>query len=240
MTKRRILLIHDSETIRNLVKGFLLSELNDVFVDTAEDREIAEEKIKTETYDVILTNQTFSAISSDESFRLKTILFLKTDSLTKMVELDAQGITNYITPPITPAKLREKINLVCDPTSLRQHKRFSVPGIVATIHFGDIEVMSEVINISQDGFFCEFDSEDLSLNLFEPLYISFQTPDDFNSLAIDNVQCKLQSVKVVDWTNDHRPAYVQSVWLFIDLDDFKETTLNSILDTIEGIQENIN
>lgn len=119
--KMRILVVDDFSTMRRIVRS-LLKELGFENTDEAEDGAVAFDKLKSGTFDFVITDwnmpnmtglELLQAVRSDSSLSRLPILMITAEATEECVN-DAinAGVNSYIVKPFTANALSEKINHV--------------------------------------------------------------------------------------------------------------------------------
>ena len=120
-TNMRILVVDDSPTIRELTKIFL-KDLEFTNVEEAADGSNALEKLKSEVFDLVITDwnmpklsglELLKAIRADDKMRKIPVLMVTSvaekDNVTQAVQA---GINDYILKPISAEVLKSKIDKI--------------------------------------------------------------------------------------------------------------------------------
>lgn len=117
---KKVLVVDDSESIRDVVSYTLSNEGYDVT--TAEDGDIALEKIRKEKYRLVVTDlympnmnglELIREIRKLDNYKGVPILFLTTESqLDKKKEAKEAGATGWIVKPFQPEKLLKALKKV--------------------------------------------------------------------------------------------------------------------------------
>ncbi len=117
----KILIVDDFSTMRRIVRN-LLKQLSFNNVDEAEDGTVALEKIKSGSYDFVITDwnmpnmnglELLKAIRSDDALKDLPVLLITAEAEKENVILAAQaGVNDYIVKPFTGDVLQQKINRI--------------------------------------------------------------------------------------------------------------------------------
>jgi two-component system chemotaxis response regulator CheY len=117
----KILIVDDFSTMRRIVRN-LLKQLSFNNVDEAEDGDVALEKIKSGSYDFVITDwnmpnmtglELLKAIRSDDVLKDLPVLLITAEAEKENVVLAAQaGVNDYIVKPFTGDVLQQKINRI--------------------------------------------------------------------------------------------------------------------------------
>lgn len=245
MKYRSILLIHESSLIRKLLKGYILSELDDVKITEAKLKHEVKLILETQKIDIILSGNRMKEFDSSFvlesrnncSLNIETPLVILTSTKTdsNIEELREKGIQHYVFPPHSSSELISKINELYDPRKLRVEPRYFVPGTQALIHLESNDIRTKVINISKKAIRCELKLNEINESILKANYISLQFPDEYGSVMIKDIWSKILNVKVLSWNKDLTAKTFQAVWLFEDFGESK----NEFLEVLEKIQEKI-
>ena len=120
-TNMRILVVDDSPTIRELIKVFL-KELDFTNVEEAADGSNALEKLKSEVFDLVITDwnmpklsglDLLKAIRADDKMRKIPVLMVTSVSeKDNVIQAVQAGINDYILKPISAEVLKSKIDKI--------------------------------------------------------------------------------------------------------------------------------
>lgn len=243
MTTRKLLILHPSSVVRRVLKGFVLSELDDVTTIEAQTGKEAKDIIKNQPIDIVLCAIYLKDVDgydlykwlqgSPERSMISFILFTSTNSQQQISEISEQGITDYLISPFSATELRDIINKVFNPRNLRQQQRYNIPDTKALIQFEEQQVEAEVINMSLGSIFCEFKLSDEKADLLEKSTASIQFSGEFEDIAISNIECRTLSIKTTQWSADNKPETVRIIFLFNQLSPEKRSVLAAILERVE-------
>jgi two-component system chemotaxis response regulator CheY len=122
---KKILVVDDSESIREILKSLLLEE--SYLVEIAEDGLKALEKLKTNNFDLILTDLHMPNLDGIgfieearklEQYKRVPILFLTTETQQDAKDKAKEaGATGWIIKPFVPAKIKTIVNRMIHPQS---------------------------------------------------------------------------------------------------------------------------
>jgi DNA-binding response OmpR family regulator len=143
---RQLLVIHDSRTVRNIIKRQVLAEAPDLVVHDAGCHDEAKDMIKNQPFDIAICDDALSGIDGlslcldakkqslnpDIAFIL---LLAPTAAAHRVPLLERNGFANYLVSPFTQEQLVAQIAAVCDPRKKRMHRRISIPKCKALLKF---------------------------------------------------------------------------------------------------------
>ena len=117
----KILIVDDFSTMRRIVRN-ILKQLSFNNVDEAEDGDIALEKLRSGSFDFVITDwnmpnmtglELLKTIRSDEMLKDLPVLLITAEAEKENVVLAAQaGVNDYIVKPFTGDVLQQKINKI--------------------------------------------------------------------------------------------------------------------------------
>lgn len=117
----RFLVVDDFSTMRRIVRN-LLKELGFTNVDEAEDGQVALHKLKTQSFDFVVSDWNMPNMTGIELLKalradaqLKTMPFLMITAEARrenIIEAAMAGANGYIVKPFTAATLEEKLNKI--------------------------------------------------------------------------------------------------------------------------------
>jgi len=120
-TNMRILVVDDSPTIRELTKIFL-KDLEFTNVEEAADGSNALEKLKSEVFDLVITDwnmpklsglELLKAIRADDKMRkIPVLMVTSVDEKDNVIQAVQAGINDYILKPISAEVLKSKIDKI--------------------------------------------------------------------------------------------------------------------------------
>lgn len=222
MSKRNLLVIHGSGTIRNRLKSYILSELDDVTVFEASSSNEAIQKCQDQKFEVMICGKELPDMSGLSLYKkiqvhsvnkeISFLLITATGGVDNIKELVEQGIPHYLVFPFTSKDLRDKINLACDPRKWRTSERVHIPDVKAIIHSHYDDIEADVINMSISGVACDFVYTNDHSNLLGSTHITIKFPAEYNSVEITNLLCKFLRLNVLTWKTDGTPEHVRAAW----------------------------
>lgn len=117
----KILVVDDFSTMRRIIKN-ILKEIGYVNVDEADDGSTALEKLKSSSFDFVVTDwnmpnmpgiDLLRAIRLDPALKHTPVLMVTAEAAKENVITAVQaGVNNYIVKPFTAAALKERIDLI--------------------------------------------------------------------------------------------------------------------------------
>ncbi len=117
----KILVVDDMATMRRIIKG-LLEQLGFKNIDEAEDGKVALQKLKTGSYDFVITDwnmpnmtglELVQEIRKDPELKHLPVLMVTAEAKKENVLLAIKaGVNNYIVKPFTAEVLKEKIEKI--------------------------------------------------------------------------------------------------------------------------------
>jgi CheY-like chemotaxis protein len=237
---RQLLVIHDSRTVRNIIKRQVLAEAPDLVVHDAGCHDEAKDMIKNQPFDIAICDDALSGIDGlslcldakkqslnpDIAFIL---LLAPTAAAHRVPLLERNGFANYLVSPFTQEQLVAQIAAVCDPRKKRMHRRISIPKCKALLKFDAKEYPAELINLSLSGFLCEFRYDDDCGDMFRLASITLCFPAEYGSAKIDNLWGAALRITVESHRSDHSPSRIRVAFMFVNPLDVSIATLNDIL-----------
>lgn len=240
MHLRNLLVIHEFETMRKILKKYILSELNDVNVFGTTPGDEGLQKLQEEQFEAVICHKDMAQIELITFYQqMQTtllneetplIVITSTDTEENIEKLTEQGIEHILISPFTSAQLVAKIDAVCSPKKRRIHERVHIPDTTALIHLeeGDIEV--KVINLSMAGLFCDIVSPKQYFELLKMNDITIQFPSLYKNALVENIRCRFARINVIKWGTGDIPEYLRIAWVITELPDQSRETLEEILE----------
>ena len=231
---RSVLLVHDSRSVRMLLRRQLLAEATDLVVQdvatTLEcERHVTAEKVAlvaagvgADWKDALAVLQMLSALPQPPAFLLVLAEDLPTSA---MDEFHAAGLKHSVRVPCKAETLLAAVNEACNPRSLRSAPRTSIPGTVAAIQFGDgttsirlaeTRVVATVVNISTNGILLDMempkDAHAEAWRLFETLPLRVEFPDGQGAVEL---QGRVARLDVLSDRTDRTPLVLRAALKFL-------------------------
>lgn len=235
---RKILIVDHSATIRRILRTMTLANINDAEVIEAENTTDATAILHNHTVNLIL----FSGESNSERWldfidatkseaaneRLNFVLFTSRPCEKSFAKARAAGVTAQLVTPCTAATFTETINRACNPTLLRESRRYNIPGSTATLTQGAISLATKVINISQGGILCELPLPE-AMNWAAPVTATVNFPDsNGGARVVDNLFAVISSYFVQTRNPDHSPKLVRIALRFLQIPEDAAATLEKV------------
>ena len=243
MNYRKILLIHESPVIRNLIRRYILSEFNDIQILDCRSGDDACRLIYQSKFDLIFSGFQLSGTTAVDMFKLvrvaphnKTTPFIvitSTNTDRNIREVLESGITDYLVSPVTAADLRDKINELSDPRKLRTQARFNIPNIRVTVHFESGDIKANVINLTKSSLLCELDYQEDFADLLHSCYLTVKFPVEYSCAVVPDVWCRVLKINVTSWDKEHVAQGVQIVWQFLEIPEESAIIWNQVLTQVK-------
>jgi CheY-like chemotaxis protein len=238
---RNLLIIHESQTVRELLKRYIFSELNDTYVSDAASSEVAVQKLQSRKFDVVICGNKMAGIDGPRLYK-KTRDFFQANRETPFIillqkkagenldELNRQGVEHVLVSPFTAEEFRAKIDHVCNPRNLRVHDRISIPDTKAVVRWEGSEVEAKMVNISVDGILCDVACSGNYGELLKGAYISLSFPPQYSNVQINNLFCKVLRLGVLAHDANHLPTNLRVVWQFVAVMPLERKALEQVIE----------
>ena len=164
---RKIMIVDSSATMRRIIRGIILANVNDAELTEAADAKEAWQLQEKEDFHLMLFSwepsgagwlDFFKRLKKKPAERQTAAILLTSNAKRPYVrEALAAGIAEYLVIPFSPAELTGIINRVCNPVTLRHNSRYSLPDTTAVLRQEQKSFEAAVVNISEGGFLCELD-----------------------------------------------------------------------------------
>ncbi|MCP4148553.1 MAG: response regulator [bacterium] len=223
MAHRNVLLIHESATLRMVLKKVLLAEMADIEMKEASKAIEVPIYLRKEKFDIVIAGNDIIDLCGidiykkmkNEAVNKDTPLILLTEHLTdkQTGELNAIGIDSIIPLPLNPGKIVQAIDSLVDRRKWRIHSRLNITGTRALIYNDSHRMESNVINLSQGGMLCDMDYAEWIPKLAQKTKLSIVFPPEFEDQEI-NLEglCLRQTVK--RWKTPEIPQSIRLGWKF--------------------------
>lgn len=236
---RNLLIIHDSKTMLGLLKRYVLSELSDVFIAEAASAEKGLKELEGQTFDTVICANKMKEMDGPDIYRKnqefvrnkETPFIIVTSSQTgeNLEELASHGIEHYLISPFTPQKLRDKIDLVCNPRKMRASDRISIPGAKAVLHFKFFIADAKILNISSSGILCDLTLPKQNSDVMKRANIAIYFPPEYGNVRVENVSVRLLRLNVLTCDEDYIPQDVRVGWQFMDVSEENREVIDHVL-----------
>jgi len=241
---RHIMVIHESLTVRHVIRNYAMSELDDIEIMEYRSADKALQKAAEERVDMVICGNEMTDMSGLDVFKtLKKIdsqintpfVLISSDAIEEHIQKALkQGIDYYLTMPFTPDRISKLINELSDPKRLRVHSRVSIKGTKVVMHPDTLEIGAEdfdgeVVNLSSDGLLADIPNDD-RYNFLTDLYVSIQFPKKYQGIVVRNIWCRLVRIVVLEWNEENAPTRLRIVWQFIEMSDNDQEKLLDIIE----------
>lgn len=237
---RHILVIHESKTIRTIIRNYVMSELSDVSIIEVSSPAQGIEEFEQTRYDVVFSGREMSgydgftliermresAVNDVTPFVMVSSGALSPDIMARLQD----GLDYYLTMPFNPHSLSDLINKLADPRQLRQFKRVSIAGALVQLHLDNGELECDVVNISKNGILCDVTNREGHNDLLRDVNINILLPMRYDHLVIKDIWCKLLRIVVLSWSQNNFPERLRIVWQFVDIDEHESQKLDALID----------
>ncbi len=242
MSHRSILLIHDSSTLRNIVRRYLMSEANDIDLREIVNGEEGLDLLRREKFDFVLCGNEIGETDGlgiheemvEQTVNSETPFLLLTSSPDEahFRKFRAHGVENILTIPFSAVDLMRKINEVCNPRLWRRHERVGMHGTRVRICVDDFCTEGSVVNLSESGMLC-----DIAYSPAVPLWtcraeVTVLFPPEFAAQDF-KAKARMLRASVLYWKREDIPEALRTAWHFRDLADEQQDHLNAILRRVQ-------
>ncbi|MCP4148597.1 MAG: response regulator [bacterium] len=238
MSSRNVLLIHESSTLRRIIKKVLLGELEDIEVKEASSAHDGLSFIRKNKYGAIICDYEVADMElvflfetiRNEAVNKATPFILLTAKLdtTTIRKLQEKGM-KYMVEPFEPLKITKMVDSVVDARKLRAHERLNIPETFARIHIDSQFIESRIVNISMGGILGDLKYSDEIPKLAQQSKIEVLFPGEYGNIVIslDGI-CLRQQVMI--WSTPKIPGIVRLAWKFDKLDNLTLEPLEKALE----------
>lgn len=247
MIYRKVLIVHESMIIRSLLKGYILSECNDIQLLETKSIDEAQSMLNEHEIDIIFSGQHFRKSSGIELQQFKNasgpsanvplVIFTSSSDQRNIDELKLSGIEHLLISPFTSKELGNVINTLCDPKKLRRVPRFNIPDVTAELVVRGSTLTASVMNISQSGALLEVKLAEHYPDIFNSIIVSIQFPQEYKNTEISQIYSRILNSRVVKWNDSGKPQVLQLSLLFEHMNKSTlqkwETVLSNIKETYD-------
>ena len=240
---REMLLVNESPLQRKIVSSYVMSELDDVVLETAASPEEGLEMISRQKYDVVV-----SAVKTEGDPGLDIFRQLRDSALNGQTpfvamalrdapdlraRLAAEGVENFLFAPYTAESLALVVNQACDPRGLRRAKRYNIPGAEAVFRTGERTMGIAIVNISLNGLLGEYRYEDGFTAYWSPGFLDVKFPEELGGAEVQNIQAAACRVDVIAWRADREPDLLRVAWSYLETPDAAEELLDEVFEKVD-------
>ncbi len=240
MSLRRLLAIHQTPKIRDVIRRFLASEMSDIEVEEAGSAAEAIQRLEQERFDIVLCATTIDGMDGRAiSAKMRSIplnqeahfiLLISSGKEGPLTESLRRGFENYMHIPFTAKELARKVNEKVDPRTWRRHERLHIPDTTAILHLASGDVEATVVNISASGLLCDFPAVAQWNDIWKDVRLSLQFPPAYDNAAVRSAQCRLLRMNVLPMRDDQPVPHVRAAWTLVALPEDERTVLEGVLE----------
>jgi len=234
---RSALLVHDSATIRRVVKRFGRSELADVAFEHSANGAAALERLEGTRFDVVIAGTSFDDMDGAELRRGLRASGKNSDTPVLLVggkngagaSDDHDLLTRPLALPFSAAELAHAVNRACRPDARRAHARVAVPDLSVIVEAGGCRWTGEALNVGMGGTLCELDNSHEIATLLGRARVALDAPAEANGGPGERVvaQARFVRLEIASWTESGDPHRLRTAWRFERLEARDQERLES-------------
>lgn len=234
---RHILIVDESDMMRRVLQARILANLDDAVISEASTIEQATRIMDANTVHLILYSwdiqdemglQFCQETAAGKNGPAIPFLFLISDKREHVAMAEELVANAYLVMPCAPEVLARTIDRVCSPVKLRQAKRYSISDTRALIEQRQVQVESQVLNVSVGGALCEFELDPL-LNSAFPVLLSIQFSGEEEQETVKELSAVATTMLVITRHSDQTPKRIRLGFKFVHLTDTAKATLARVL-----------
>ncbi|MGD0883901.1 MAG: response regulator [Thermodesulfovibrionales bacterium] len=232
-----IIIIDDSNTVREIVKFGLLNKFPHIQVDEARDGKEGQEKLEKGNYDLILCDWEMPKITGDRLLkwvrsnpRLQGTPFIMVSAVnekTSIMKALQLGANAYILKPFTIDALVQKIVALTGKFERREHERIVVNSPVS-VKFQSHKAEGHLIDISLGGVFSVFHRNDHLPQILETVVLDVEGDEHTRISGLEGFVMRLQAAEAVADSGNIKVAIK-----FSDMNCEKEEEFKCFLDSLK-------
>ena len=239
---RKLLIIHEAQALRTLLKRYLLSELDNIYFDESPKSLASLTKMQEQQYDLIVCAYQMKDLNGLELYWKSRELPLNPNKETPFLILTSSpspellahitpgGPIHHMAAPFTAEELGQKIKATADPRKRRQGIRVTIAGTRAIFEAGTQQLEANVVNISKSGLLCDMDYPDSGLNIFDIERARIIFPPAMDSVRTEPIRVRILRLEVLSTHESLAPKVIRLVCQFIDVSEHNHTLLELIID----------
>jgi len=239
MSFRKLLAIHATPKIRDIINRFLATEMPDIEFREAGAASDAINLLQRERFDIVLCATTIDGMdgraisakmrSIPQNENAHFILLISSGKEEPLKESLRRGFENYMHIPFTAQELAEKVNEKVDPRTWRKHDRLHIPGARAVLHLASGTIEAVVVNISMSGLLCDFPTTAQWSEIWRGAEMTLHFPPAYESVTIPGVRYKLLRMNILPAKESQIMPHVRAAWALISMPDESQATLETLL-----------
>lgn len=240
LKKRRILLIHEQNTFRDILKRTLTAEVPDVDLHTAWSAREALDRLDTESFDMVISANEMEFMNGTGIYeKMKsggrnagTSFLLLTSSLDEKNRqlFKEKRIEHVLQIPFKAGELSFKVESLSHPRIWRQHQRFEIPGIVMRIQLDNKVVQADLVNISLGGALANLNVKSGDIPEFSRYYkLNISFPETYERVSV-NAEGYVIRQAALQWLEPPRLEIIQGAWRLANMGERELEVLGGILD----------
>ncbi|MFC1852788.1 hypothetical protein ACFL27_21535 [candidate division CSSED10-310 bacterium] len=241
MRFRNLMVIDDAEMIRDTLKRYILSELNDTSVWTESSTQQAFEKVYDQKFEaIIMTREILQSTPPELLNNLSSsplnqdtpcIIMSKHDPDKNIPLLDASQIRYFTVSSFL--ELRAVINQISDPRAWREAERISIPDTKAILKLNNQELEVSIINFSLSGILGELTYAEFCSGIMRSRYITLILPPPYDNITIPDLWCKLLTIECLEWKNDELPSKIRVIWNIVSVKQKQKDLFQQVFEKVQ-------
>ncbi|OGR03552.1 MAG: hypothetical protein A2511_15680 [Deltaproteobacteria bacterium RIFOXYD12_FULL_50_9] len=237
MRLRRVLVVHPTQIIRNMIKNQILSEFTDVVVLDAPFEARAVELLEVHEFSAVVCDvrllidkgvlKCIRGVAGGAN--LAVIAVCGPGSPTCEAELQKSEVKTALQIPFTSLELKQAIDTACNPRAWRRSERIHIPDVMVSLHAEGRDLQAVLINISSGGLLCEveYDGRPLEVLKIWRLTIELAGPDFM--ITIKQLTGRLSKLAASSWQPDGTVAIMRLAFLFTELNERTQSLIDQLL-----------
>jgi CheY-like chemotaxis protein len=220
---RKILIVDNSATMRRIIGGMILASLSDAEITEARNAYEAWEELRKQEFNLMLFSWEPSG-SAWLNFLMRlgqrpverrpgSIILTSGADQPHVRDALHAGVSGKLVIPCTQIELSDVINRVCNPLTLRQNSRYSLPDTTAFLQQEGRSYQAAVINVSKGGLLCELEYiKDYKWAAPVTITVTFRMDGkQFTAKGLFSTICRLM---VTETNADHAPKMIKAAYRF--------------------------
>jgi hypothetical protein len=236
-----MLIAHESRAVRSILRRRALADAPEFFIDEAETEERALAALAECAFDLVLCDETLvgqpghtwkEQLLEIGCSRTVGFVYLVSEATTetRRKELAALGACAFIDASSSGTDIAFAIASVFDPRHRREHRRVSLPGSRATIRLGSGEFQADIVNFSEAGMLCEFQTPVEFAAILQPADVRIEFPEPIGPCAINGIRARMLRIYVVSRRADQWPERLRCAWQFFNVPQSSFQQLRGVIE----------
>jgi outer membrane protein OmpA-like peptidoglycan-associated protein/CheY-like chemotaxis protein len=190
MNQTRILIIHPSRTIRELLSECVALETGNIEPLAVASAQEAEKLLDSRHFDVVISSLVLDCLIGLAEKDTHVVVLVRDEFDEILQKLPDYGIRHHLTLPVNRQNVQNMIHSILRKGNMIRSPRFDTPGAKAYFHIGSSEIEGDVINIGEDAVLVQIEIEEDYHHLLQDNVLTLVFPKQFGSIVLREIHCR--------------------------------------------------